>query len=262
MNWKIQSALGGILAVLGLLILFNPVTVVTAAASYIPWLLLIGGGIQYLSILLRSRRLIRLVIVPAVTGTLMIYAGLSMKLGDSSTVGPVSLIFVLALLLFGSGAAKLVMASGIRKSRYFNFVLGSGVVSALIGLLVLFNWSTVSSGLIGVVLGLELLADAVVMVALALRDRDGEEVMEAKGLDPVAEAEKVAEAERVAKAADEAAAKAAAIAAGTVVPIATTPASTSAETVNDVGSFAASAMPVQDTAKGDQDQPAGRPPVA
>jgi uncharacterized membrane protein HdeD (DUF308 family) len=191
MDWKIQSGLAGILAALGLFIVFNPVSVVSAAASFIPWLLLIGGGIQYLSILFRPRRPrrpIRSIIVPAIIGTLLVYAALSMKFGDPSTAGPVSLIFVLALLLFGSGAAKLFLASGIRKSRYFYFVLGSGVMSALIGVIVLFNWSAVSSGLIGVVLGLEVLADAVAMAAVALRDRDGEEAMEAKGLDPVAEA--------------------------------------------------------------------------
>ncbi|MBC7520101.1 MAG: hypothetical protein H7268_03250 [Sandarakinorhabdus sp.] len=200
MNWRIQSALTGILAVLGLFIIFNPVTIISAATSLIPWLLLAGGAIQYLSILFRSRRLMRLIIVPAVTGTLLVYAGLSMKFGDPSTVGPISLIFVLALLLFGAGAAKLFMASVIKKSRYFNFILGSGVFSALVGLIVLFNWSTVSGGMIGVVLGLELLADAVAMAALALRDRDGEAEMEAKGIDPVAEAEKAAATERAAAA--------------------------------------------------------------
>lgn len=201
MNWRVQSALAGILAVLGLFVMFNPVTVVSAAASYIPWLLLLAGAIQFLSILLRSRRLVRLIIVPAITGSLLVYAGLSMKFGDPSTVGPISLIFVLALLLFGSGAAKLFMASSIKKSKYFNFVLGSGVLSAVVGLIVLFNWSTVSAGLIGVVLGLELMADAVAMAALALRDRDGEEALEARGLDPIAEAQKAAAAELSAAAA-------------------------------------------------------------
>lgn len=212
MNWRIQSALSGILGVLGLFVIFNPVSVVTAAVSYIPWLLLLAGGIQYLSILFRSRRLVRLIIVPAVIGTLFVYAGLSMKFGDPSTVGPISLIFVLALLLFGSGAAKLFMAASIRKSKYINFVLGSGVLSAIVGLIVLFNWSSVSAGFIGVVLGLELLADAVVMAALALRDRDGEEAMEARGLDPVVEAEKAA-ADAAAAKAEAAAARAAAAAA-------------------------------------------------
>lgn len=229
MNWRLQSALSGILGVLGLFVMFNPVTVVTAAASYIPWLLLLAGGIQYLSILFRSRRLIRLIIVPAVTGTLLVYAGLSMKFGDPSTVGPISLIFVLALLLFGSGAAKLFMAASVKKSKYVNFVLGSGVLSALVGLIVLFNWSNVSAGFIGVVLGLELLADAVAMAALALRDRDGEEAMEAKGLDPVVEAEK-AEATAKALAAEQAAQAAAAAA-----PVITTAPAPTATTRLDAG---------------------------
>lgn len=214
MNWRLQSALAGILAVLGLFVIFNPVTVVSAAGSIIPWLLLVGGAVQFLSILLRSRRLIRLIIVPAVTGSLLVYAGLSMKFGDPTTIGPVSLIFILALVLFGSGAAKLFTAMAIKRSKYFNFVLGSGVLSALIGIIVLFNWSTVSANLIGVVLGLELIADAVAMVALALRDRDGEEALEARGLNPVEEAAKLEEtrAAFAAKAAaDAAAAEAAAV---------------------------------------------------
>lgn len=214
MNWRLQTTLAGILAVLGLWITFNPVTVVSAAASVIPWLLLAAGAVQLVSILFRSRRLIRLIIVPAVTGALFIYAGLSMKFGDPTTVGPISLIFVLALVLFGSGAAKLVTGASMRRSRYFAWVIGSAAVSMLMGLLVLFNWETVSANWIGVFLGLETLADAVVMAVLALRDRDGEAAMETLGLDPVAEAAK-AEARREA-AATTAAAEAAAIRSATL----------------------------------------------
>lgn len=214
MNWRVQTTLAGILAVLGLWIIFNPVTVVSAAASVIPLLLLAAGAVQLVSILFRSRRLIRLIIVPAVTGALFIYAGLSMKFGDPKTVGPISLIFVLALVLFGSGAAKLVTGASMRRSRYFAWVIGSAAVSMLMGLLVLFNWETVSANWIGVFLGAEMIADAIVMAVLALRDRDGEAAMETLGLDPVAEAAK-AEARREAAAAT-AAAEAAAIRAATL----------------------------------------------
>jgi uncharacterized membrane protein HdeD (DUF308 family) len=214
MNWRVQTTLAGILAVLGLWIIFNPVTVVSAAASVIPLLLLAAGAVQLVSILFRSRRLIRLIVVPAVTGALFIYAGLSMKFGDPKTVGPISLIFVLALVLFGSGAAKLVTGISMRRSRYFAWVIGSAAVSMLMGLLVLFNWETVSANWIGVFLGAEMIADAIVMAVLALRDRDGEAAMETLGLDPVAEAAK-AEARREAAAAT-AAAEAAAIRAATL----------------------------------------------
>lgn len=94
--------------------------------------------------------------------------------------------YVFALLLFGSRAAKLLMALTIKRSKYFPFVLGSGILSAAMGIMVLANWSGISASLIGVVLGLELLADALVMGALAWRDRDREEAMEEAGLDPAA----------------------------------------------------------------------------
>jgi membrane protein HdeD len=204
MNWRLQTTLAGILAALGLWITFNPITVVSAAGSVIPWLLLAAGAVQLVSILFRSRRLIRLIIVPAVTGALFVYAGLSMKFGDPKTVGPISLVFVLALVFFGSGAAKLFTAASVRRSRYSLYILGSGAISVLMGLVVLFNWQTVSDGLIGVFLGVETLADAVVMAVLGLRERDGEAAMETLGLDPAAEAAK-AEAKRAAAAAEAAA---------------------------------------------------------
>ncbi|MBC7504410.1 MAG: DUF308 domain-containing protein [Sandarakinorhabdus sp.] len=204
MNWRLQTALAGILGALGLWITFNPVTMVTAAGSVIPCLLLAAGAVQLISIAFRSRRLLRLIVVPAITGALFIYAGLSMKFGDPKTVGPVSLVVVLALVFFGSGAAKLFTGFSARRSRYFLYLVGSGAVSVLMGLVVLFNWQSVSNGLIGVFLGLETLADAVVMAALALRDRDGEVAMESLGLDPAAEAAKT-EAKRAAAAATNAA---------------------------------------------------------
>ncbi|KAB7646406.1 HdeD family acid-resistance protein [Polymorphobacter fuscus] len=208
MNWRLQTTLAGILGAIGLFIVFNPVTIVTAAAGIIPWLLLAAGAIQFISIAFRSRRLLRLIIVPAVTGALFVYAGVSMKFGDPTTVGPVSLVFILALVFFGSGAAKLVTGLSMRRSRYFLYIIASGAVSIVLGLIVMFNWSTVSAGLIGVFLGLEVIADAAIMAVLALRERDGEAAMESLGLDPVAEAAKAeaARAARAAKAAAEAAA--------------------------------------------------------
>ena len=207
MNWRLQTTLAGILGALGLWIVFNPVKVVTGAAAVIPWLLLAAGAVQLISIMFRSRRLLRLIVIPAVTGALFITAGAAMKIGDPRMIGPISLYFVFALVLFGSGAAKLFAAFSMRRSRYFLFVAGSGAVSVLLGLIVLFNWETLAGATIGVFLGLEVIADAVVMAVLSLRDRDGEEAMESLGLDPAAEAAK-ADAKREAlavKAATEAA---------------------------------------------------------
>lgn len=252
MNWRLQTTLAGILAALGLWITFNPVTLVTAAASVIPWLLLAAGAVQLISVFFRSRRVFSVVIFPAVTGALFLYAGLSMKFGDPKTVGPVSLIFVLALVFFGSGAAKLVTAFAMRRSRYFLYLIGSGAVSLVMGLIVLFNWETVSAHWIGVFLGLEAIADAVVMAVLGLRERDGEAAMETLGLDPAAEAAK-AEALReaaAAKAAAEAAEiKAATLAAETRAAAARAAAEAEARAIADAKAAAKAAAEAQAAAQ-------------
>ena len=122
-------------------------------------------------------------ILPGIVGVLLVYAGLSMKLGDPRTIGPVGLPFLFALLLVGGGIAKLLTLPEVRKSRYFWVFVASGAISLLMGLAVLFNWAAVSAGFVGVVLGLELVADGGFLAAFAFRDRDNEEHKEALGID-------------------------------------------------------------------------------
>jgi uncharacterized membrane protein HdeD (DUF308 family) len=116
-------------------------------------------------------------------GVLLVYAGLSLKFGDPTQVGSVGLAMLFALVLVGGGIAKLLVATGVRRSRYFPVLLGSGIFSVVMGLITLLNWSGVSGGFLGVVLGLELISDAALLAGLALRDRDKEEAKEALGLD-------------------------------------------------------------------------------
>lgn len=183
MNWTAQTVLAGILAAIGLYILFNPVSVTGLVAGVIPWLLVGAGAVYLLALLLRSRLRPLSMVLPGLVGVLLVYAGLSLKFGDPTRVGPIGLAFLFALVLVGGGLAKSLMAMGVRRSRYFLILAGSGGLSVLMGMIVLFAWSSVSAGFLGVVLGLELLADAAFIAALALRDRDKEEAKEALGLD-------------------------------------------------------------------------------
>jgi uncharacterized membrane protein HdeD (DUF308 family) len=183
MNWQVQTVAAGVLATIGLYVLANPVTVTSLAAGIIPWLLVGAGAIYILALLLRSRWRPLSMILPGLVGVLLVYAGLSLKFGDPTRVGPVGLAFLFALLLVGGGIAKALMAVGVRRSRYFPVLAGAAALSVVMGLVTLFNWSGISGGFLGVVLGLELLADAAFLAALALRDRDKEEAKEALGLD-------------------------------------------------------------------------------
>ena len=182
MNWQVRTVLAGVLAAIGLYIMFNPVSVTGLVAGIIPWLLVGAGAIYLLGVVLRKRVRPLTMILPGLVGVALVYAGLSLKFGDPRAVGPVGLPFLFALLLVGGGLAKLLSVPGYRKSRYFLLLLGSGVISVVLGLITLFNWADVSAGFLGVVLGLELIADAAFLTGLALRERDKEEARETLGL--------------------------------------------------------------------------------
>ena len=182
MNWQVRTVLAGVLAAIGLYIMFNPVSVTGLVAGIIPWLLVGAGAIYLLGVVLRKRVRPLTMILPGLVGVALVYAGLSLKFGDPRAVGPVGLPFLFALLLIGGGLAKLLSVPGFKQSRYVLLFLGSGAISVVLGLITLFNWAEVSAGFLGVVLGLELIADAAFLVALALRERDKEEAKETLGL--------------------------------------------------------------------------------
>lgn len=187
MEWQIRIGLAGIVAVLGLYVLVNPVSVTALATTIIPWMLVGTGAIQVVATIFRRRRRLFALLLPGLVGVLFIYAGLSMKFGDPGTAGPIPLVFLFALLLFGTGTAKTIMALAMRKSRYFPFFIGAAGFSLVTGLVILFAWASVSGGFVGMVLGLEIIAAALFMAALALRDRDKEEAREQLGANPAEE---------------------------------------------------------------------------
>lgn len=182
MNWQVRTVLAGVLAAIGLYIVFNPVSVTGLVAGVIPWLLMGAGAIYLLGVVLRKRVRPLTMILPGLVGVFLLYAGLSLKFGDPRAVGPVGLPFMFALVLVGGGLAKLLSVPGFKKSHYVLLFLGSGAISVVLGLITMFNWASVSAGFLGVVLGLELIADAAFLVALALRERDKEDARETLGL--------------------------------------------------------------------------------
>jgi uncharacterized membrane protein HdeD (DUF308 family) len=188
MGWQVRIGLAGIIAVIGFFVMVNPVSVTGLSTSVIPWLLTGVGVIYVIATIARRRRRLFSLLLPGVIGVLFIYAGLSMKLGDPETAGPSLLTFLFALLLFGSGTAKALMALPMSKSRYFPVFIGSAGFSLVLGFIILLAWRSVAGGFIGLVLGLEIVAAALFLAALALRDRDKEEAIEELGRHPAEEA--------------------------------------------------------------------------
>lgn len=171
MGWALQLALAAMTGLLGIYVMFDPVSMVTLAESAVPWALIASGIAAFVTVALRRKGGARRIIGPAILGALLVVIGLALRFGSGGN-GYAAIPFLFALLLIGSAVAKAVMAGAVRRSRYWPFLAGSALLSLVIGVLVLAEWVSVDRGLIGVVIGIELMADAVAVGALALRDRD------------------------------------------------------------------------------------------
>ena len=82
--------------------------------------------------------------------------------------GMVSLTLILGILFLITGVARLIMAFRLRETQFFWLLLLSGGASALIGILVFSNFAAAAATLLGLLLGIELLAEGVALVALGL----------------------------------------------------------------------------------------------
>jgi uncharacterized membrane protein HdeD (DUF308 family) len=85
--------------------------------------------------------------------------------------GLISLTLLLGVLFLVTGLARLMMAFRMRDTPLFWLLLASGAVSTLIGIMVLGNIAAAATTLLGLLLGIQLLAEGVALVVLGLVGR-------------------------------------------------------------------------------------------
>lgn len=166
-GWVVWVVIGGLMAMGGIAAIANPLPATLAAEQIAAWIFLISGIFQVLALfrnLSWSERLWQALLALA-----CMWLGVSLL--TNPLAGILALTLVVAIGFAFSGAAKLVLASGMRGTPLFwPFVL-SGVFSLVFAGLVLFNLPEMAGIVLGLMLGLELLVSGVTMIALAIRLR-------------------------------------------------------------------------------------------
>lgn len=80
--------------------------------------------------------------------------------------GTVSLTLILGALILMMGAGRLILAFRMRETRYFWFMLLSGVASVLLGLLIFSDFQSAATSFLGIILGVTLIFDGIGLTAL------------------------------------------------------------------------------------------------
>ncbi|MCQ0091247.1 HdeD family acid-resistance protein [Roseovarius sp. M141] len=166
-NRTLWLCIGVISLIGGILALLNPLSASIAAATLAGWALLIIGALQgwsaWSSQGFKARTGAGIAAAAALLmGVLLVFG----PFGDGSF-----LRYALTALLFISGAAKLWAARHVRGDGLFPVVIGAGAISVLLGLVILTTIPGFIAGNLGIVLGLELLANGAALVVLSLRHR-------------------------------------------------------------------------------------------
>jgi len=167
-EWWIWLGLGLVSVFFGILALGNTMAASIAVTTLTGALLLVAGGIQTVLALCRGGDAARpgQKALSATLGGLIAALGLSFLLDPLK--GTVSLAFLVTVLIGLGGAIRLAMAWGMRRSRFYWLMLGSGALSILLAGLILANFAVASVSLLGIILGLELVLNGLALIVLSL----------------------------------------------------------------------------------------------
>lgn len=162
-SWFPMMVAGIVALVGGLLALINPASASVATTTLVGWALLIVAGFQgwaaWKSETTGTR--IRAGLIAAAG----LFLGLSLLFGPFGSGALMQML--IGLLLVASGAAKLWIGRSMKGAPNFPLVMGTGAVSAVIGLVVLLGLNLN----FGILLGIELLASGLALVLLAMHRR-------------------------------------------------------------------------------------------
>ena len=78
-----------------------------------------------------------------------------------------SLTLLVTILFAASGIARLIMAFSMRNTQFFWPMLLSGVLTVLLAAYITANFFEVAPGLLGILLGIELLFNGIGLIVLA-----------------------------------------------------------------------------------------------
>jgi uncharacterized membrane protein HdeD (DUF308 family) len=157
-GWDI--AIGALLAVAGLVILGHAAFATAVSVLFLGWMLLIGGVIALIGSLFRIGQ--GDFWSAALSGGVLAVLGVVVLRNTEATAFTLTLIA--GALFLVSGIVRLVV--GAETPEYRIPLIFGGVVSTILGLIVLFNLVSASYVLLGVLLGVQALVDGITMMLI------------------------------------------------------------------------------------------------
>jgi uncharacterized membrane protein HdeD (DUF308 family) len=174
-NWGWLLALGILMIILGVVAMAAPVVATIAIQVMLGWLLVISGiaeGIH--AFMVKEWRGFLLELLSAV-----LYLGVGLMLLVDPLKGALALTLILAVFLLVEGIFKIITAFRVRDHRGWGWLLASGIVSVVLGVMIWAQWPASGLWVIGLLVGIQLLFTGWSLVMLALVARGHRQAMAA-----------------------------------------------------------------------------------
>jgi uncharacterized membrane protein HdeD (DUF308 family) len=162
--YLVQSAL---MIIAGILALVYPVVSSVAVVVFLGWLLIISGIFQAISLI--GARAVPHFWLQLISVVLFIVVGALFLRNPGEALLTLTLLIIIFLMV--EGISKVIFALTIRPFPNWAWVLGSGVIGILLSL---YLWSSIPVSaiwLLGVVIGIELIAEGVALGTMAWQAR-------------------------------------------------------------------------------------------
>jgi uncharacterized membrane protein HdeD (DUF308 family) len=166
-NWGWLLALGILMIILGVFAIAAPQVATIAVPLTLGWILVISGvGEGIHAFMARGWRGFLLELLSAI-----LYLVVGILLLTNPLKGALALTILLAGFLIVEGVFKIVTALRVREHRGWGWLLASGIISVILGLMIWAEWPASGLWVIGLLVGIQLVFTgwALVMLSLAAR---------------------------------------------------------------------------------------------
>lgn len=168
MQNKVVAIILGVLSIVaGIFCLINPLAGSLASTLIAGWSFLILGAIQLFVAFRETGWGARIWAI--ILGILGVLAGISLL--SNPLEGVLTLTVVLGVLFLATGLMKFFAGFALPSSNIKMLIIISGAISALLGLMILSDFPGSAVVTLGVLLGVELIADGAALLGLANAER-------------------------------------------------------------------------------------------
>jgi uncharacterized membrane protein HdeD (DUF308 family) len=172
-NWGWLLALGILMVILGAIAVAAPAVATIAVQFMLGWLLVISGiGEGIHAFMVQGWRGFLLELLSAV-----LYLAVGILLLVNPLQGALALTIVVAVFLVVEGIFKIITALRVRDHDGWGWLLASGIVSVILGVLIWAEWPASGLWVIGLLVGIQLLFTGWALIMLALAARRWRQVM-------------------------------------------------------------------------------------